>query len=306
MDMYMAMYVGLFMLFLGYEADWFGGSSSSDDEAPEPETDTENPLYLADDYTDEVQGTEGNDDLTADEQESLAWFLDAGQDTLDASTGNDYVNAGTGDDQLMMRAGDDIAVGGEGNDTIDAGVGHDIVLGGLGDDDIHGNGGQDSLAGQEGNDTVLGGTGSDELYGGEGDDYLSGKDLDHSQNGTATMIDGFDSLFGGAGNDTLLMGAGDQGTGGDGNDLFQLDNREDGFGQISQVHDYGEGDQIELLYRPEYDSDGNEIAPNITVSANDEGTSGVIRFNDVVVAEVIGGQNLTTDDLVLKPDSEDA
>jgi Ca2+-binding RTX toxin-like protein len=300
------MYVGLFMLFLGYEADWFGSSSGSDDEAPEPDPDTENPLYIADDYTDEVQGTAEDDNLSADEQESLAWFLNAGNDTLDASTGNDYANAGAGDDHLMMREGDDIAIGGEGNDTIDAGIGHDIVLGGLGNDYIHGNGGQDSLAGQEGDDTVLGGTGSDEVYGGEGNDYLSGKDFDSSQNGHATMIDGFDSLFGGAGNDTLLMGAGDQGTGGEGDDLFQLDNREDGFGQISQVHDFGSGDQIELLYRPEYDTDGNEVAPNISVTANDEGTAGIIRFNDVVVAEVIGGQHLTTDDLVLKPESEDA
>ncbi|WP_162528283.1 calcium-binding protein [Gemmobacter caeruleus] len=295
MDTTYLFYMSLFALFLANSLDLFSGSSGDED------TDlTEHPLYDPAAYGDEIAGTPQDDRMAPEDgAENLAWLLDAGDDGLIGSAGADYADGGAGNDTLMMGDGNDIAAGQEGDDVIALGDGNDSAIGGLGDDRILGKAGNDAIAGQEGDDTLLGGNGADLIIGGEGDDFLSGKDEGSSQAHGATEVDGFDSLDGGAGNDTLLMGAGDRGTGGEGEDLFQIDHREDSFGQIAQVTDYGAGDRVELLYRPAYDDDGQEVAPEITVTANDEGTSGVIRFNDVVVAEVIGGQNLTTDDLVL-------
>ena len=48
--------------------------------------------------------------------------------------------------------------------------------------------------------------------------------------GGSAAVDGFDTLAGGAGNDSLMLGLGDRGIGGEGDDLFQIDNRLEGSG----------------------------------------------------------------------------
>ncbi len=80
----------------------------------------------------EIQGTEGDDTLTAEEETDLAWFLNGGNDDLDGSDGADYAEGGAGDDSITMRDGNDIVLGGEGDDNIDTGTGFDLGYGGAG------------------------------------------------------------------------------------------------------------------------------------------------------------------------------
>lgn len=230
---------------------------------------TEDPhqLYVPGDFSAEILGTAEGDLLApAEGEDNLAWLLGDGNDSLTGSDGNDYADGEGGDDRLFLEDGDDIAVGMAGNDVISGGDGHDSMLGGEGDDSLAGDAGNDAMGGEAGNDT----------------------------------------LMGGAGNDSLMLGLGDRGIGGEGDDLFQIDNRLEGSGQIAQITDFADGDRIELLYTPEYDDEGHEIAPEVTVTANDEGTAGIIRVGDVTIGEVLGGQGLTVEDITLVAEEEDA
>ncbi|MBT9243913.1 hypothetical protein KM031_02655 [Gemmobacter fulvus] len=298
MDLYTASYLMMFVLFLSIDFDLFG-SGSDDDNGPNP-TDPENPLYDPEAYTGRVDGTTGDDDLAAGEDDrALAWFLDAGNDTLDGSEGSDYLNAGAGDDFAYMREGNDIALGGTGSDTLDGGTGNDLLFGGEDNDELDGNSNDDTLYGGAGDDTLLGGSGADEVFGGAGDDYLSGlaEDLGTSRN--SNVIDGVDTLDGGEGDDTLFLGAGDHGIGGAGDDTFQLDHTREDLDAVTQVNDFGAGDALELHYQPSFDAEGNEIAPEISVSPSEDGTAGLISFNGTVVAQITGGQELTAEQIRL-------
>jgi Ca2+-binding RTX toxin-like protein len=106
-----------------------------------------------------------------------------------------------------------------------------------GDDSIIGGAGNDSIFGEAGDDTLDGGAGNDVLNGGAGNDSLIG--------GT-----GADQLTGGSGNDTLVVAQGDQALGGDGDDLFVLqDLGEAGAGTITIVGGEGAetaGDTLKL------------------------------------------------------------
>ncbi|MEG4645588.1 Hint domain-containing protein [Paracoccus sp. APAP_BH8] len=166
---------------------------------------------------DRIEGGEGNDSLDGGE----------GNDTLDGGAGNDTLIGGEGNDSLDGGDGDDLLDGGHGNDSLEGGEGDDVLLGNDGNDTLIGAGGNDtlnggnghdSLEGGEGNDLLDGGDGNDTLLGGDGNDTLIGGDGDDSLDGGA----GDDSLGGGAGHDTLLGGDGnDTLHGGDGNDLLE-------------------------------------------------------------------------------------
>lgn len=294
MDMVTASYMMMFMSFLGLDVGLF--SASNDEDRPPVE---EHPLYDEADYSTEIQGTEGADDLDAGAESDLAWFLNAGNDTLDGSDGGDYVEGGAGDDDMMMRGGDDIALGGDGADSIDTGIGFDLASGDAGNDALDGNGGEDTLYGGEGDDTLEGGSQSDLLFGGNGDDVLSGLATGISSSDSSDVIDGLDTLSGGAGDDQLLLGAGDTGIGGEGNDLFAVDNTRTDFEEYSRISDFGAGDSLEIHHEPEIDAAGQPIAPTITITPNEANTAGIISFNGHIVAEVTGGQALTADQIRL-------
>ena len=106
-------------------------------------------------------------------------------------------------ENLILTAGDDtvdasaLATG----VTLDLDDGNDFFVGGDGNDTVDGG---------DGNDTFEGGAGDDELTGGAGDDKIVG--------GL-----GEDLLYGGTGNDTIVVGQGDQAEGGDGDDLFVVE-----------------------------------------------------------------------------------
>lgn len=241
-------YAALFLMMLVGDLGLLDRSSSArvaDDTPPPPEPADD--LYDRDAYAAEQRGTEGDDDLS-DDARDLAWFLQGGNDTLDAGPGNDYADGGEGNDRIFMREGDDIALGGNGADTIDAGIGQDLVYGGSGDDSLLGNGGADTLFGGDGADTVLGGTGADRVYGGAGNDYVSGLAVGLSTSPDQGN-DGVDTLLGGDGDDILLAGPGDIAYGGAGADVFRLDHARPEVSGITQVLDFNAAeDQLELVY----------------------------------------------------------
>lgn len=304
MDPVIAPFVLLFLGTLGLDLGLFDRKDdSADDAAPSEET---TPLAEPGNfdttlYADVLTGTEGDDSFSAEQEGALAWFLDAGNDALDGGTGNDYAEGGAGDDILSMRDGRDLAYGGDGNDTIDAGIGFDTVYGGADDDLLTGNGGNDLLYGDDGHDDLRGGSGADLLYGGAGDDMLYGLSNTLSTQAAATTIDGVDSLSGGDGNDRLILGPGDIGEGGAGDDLFQIDHSRADLTDVSRVNDYSDGDQLEVQYLPVLDSLGDEILPVITLMQNSDDTGVLILFNDTVIANIIGGQDLTPDQITLTP-----
>lgn len=117
----------------------------------------------------------------------------------------------------MVDAGDNSA--GTDDDVIEAGAGNDTVLAGSGNDSVHADDGDDYVDGGDGNDTIFGGAGSDTVLGGAGDDSLDGGMDDDQLIGGA----GNDTLIGGAGNDALIASSGDYADGGDGDDLFTID-----------------------------------------------------------------------------------
>lgn len=300
MDYTYLAYMSLFMVLFANQLDLFSGSGS-DDEA----SSSSHSLYTPEDFSAEIEGTEAADEMAPEAgAEGLAWLLGGGDDSLTGSDGEDYADGEAGDDRLFMAGGDDIAVGMAGDDVIAGGAGNDSMLGGDGGDSLAGDAGADVMAGEAGADMLTGGAGADLLGGGEGDDWLFGYDATGSQAEGATAVDGFDTLVGGAGNDALILGLGDQGTGGAGNDLFQIDYRLEETGQIAQITDFSAGDRVELVYTPAYDDAGEEIAPELTVTPNDEGTAGIIRMGDVTVAEVLGGQGLTAEDITLLREDE--
>lgn len=167
---------------------------------------------------DQIDGTDGNDDVVS---------AGSGNDTVDSGAGNDTVFGGAGDDSLIGNVGNDSAFGDAGNDTLSGGDGDDTLSGGAGTDLLQGGTGADSLTGSDGNDTLDGGADNDLLDGGLHADLLLGNSGDDRMfggdgNDTGAGGNGNDTLDGGAGNDWLLGDANnDSLTGGDGNDILE-------------------------------------------------------------------------------------
>ncbi len=296
-------YAALFVLMLLGELGLLGSdraaaSTDGGDDAPPPE-EPDAGLYDRADYADEVRGTEGNDSLTADPGDpGAAWFLEAGDDFLDATEGNDYADGGEGDDRMFLRDGNDIALGGGGADTIDAGIGNDLVYGGDGADSIHGNGGMDTIFGGTGDDTLLGGTGADLIYGGSGNDYLSGMGFGLAT-GPTQGLDGVDTLLGGEGDDVLLMGTGDIGYGGMGSDSFRFDHTRPELAGPARVMDFDPAeDELELMYTPVTGA----APPLVRVDLGAAGAWRVMVGEQVVgLINVTAGATLTADMIRLVP-----
>ncbi len=314
MDPVTAPFLLLFLGTLGLDLGLFDrNDDSAEDTAPDVTTDeTDVPVdetaTVAEPgnfdptlYSDVVTGTEGDDTLSSEQEDALAWFLQDGNDSLTGTTASDYVEAGAGDDDLSMRDGRDLAYGGDGDDTIDAGIGFDTVYGGADDDVLTGNGGNDILHGDEGDDDLRGGTGADLLYGGAGNDVLYGLAPGLSSETASATIDGVDGLSGGDGDDRLVLGPGDIGEGGAGNDLFQIDYSRPDLTEVARVNDYSDGDQLEVQYQAELDESGAEIMPLVTLMQNGDNSGVLVMFNGTAIANVIGAQDLTPEMITLTP-----
>ncbi len=288
------------MLFLGA----FGVSIATQDSDTTTEDETDS-LYDEDSYQRTDRLGSGNDDVTAD-VDNLAWFTGGGDDTVAGSSGADFADLGTGDDSATMGAGNDVVRGGDGGDTVGGGNGSDLVFGGTGTDNLFGDLGDDSLGGDDGNDVLAGGTGADILSGGLGDDLISGFSSLGGATASMPAADGVDQLFGGAGNDSLLLGRGDVGTGGAGNDTFQLDTRWRDGTSTFRITDYTDGqDGIVLHYAQTYNADTSlPTAPVITVRPSSDGLSSVIELDGTPIAVVEGVTDLQASDITLLADDE--
>lgn len=174
---------------------------------------------------------------------------------------------------ISGNGGNDTITGGSENDLIDGGTGNDTLSGGGGADSLFGGDGNDNISGDDGNDTIDGGKGDDTLYGGAGNDGIyGGVGSDALYGGTGT-----DTVDGGAGNDTLAIAEGDVATGGDGDDLFVLqDLAEAGTHDVNVYGGSGGetgGDTLRL----------GSHADMSTLSATDDGTgsySGSVQMDD--------------------------
>ena len=170
-----------------------------------------------DPQTDQIDGTDGLDDVIEG---------NGGDDTINGGLGSDTISGGTGDDVISggNTPDGDALSGDEGNDTLLGGGGDDTLDGGIGDDRLEGGTGNDAMQGGDGVDTLIGGSGDDTLAGGEGADELSG-------GAGADQIDGGegdDTVLAGGDNDTVTGGAGDDVTAGEaGDDSLQGDEGDD-------------------------------------------------------------------------------
>ena len=170
-------------------------------------------------------------------------------DTDDTALVADRLDA----DYRVPLAGSDTS-----GDSIDGGAGNDTIAGGRGDDTLLGGDGADLIEGQQDDDSIDGGAGDDTLEGGAGDDTLTG--------GT-----GADSFFGGLGDDEIYLAQGDTAQGGDGDDLFVLnDLAEPGSAAITLTGGEGaetDGDTLQLTSDITFD--------DITFSNTDDAAGGL-------------------------------
>lgn len=206
--------------------------------------------YVARDGTVVVDGLEGDDRITLDDQSVTLPLWDesvgsAASRTVDLAgfrrshyaTGVSPkaidVHGGRGDDQITVANPFSAALavtrlnGGPGDDGIAGGSGVDVVSGGAGNDSVSGGGGADRISGGDGDDLLGGNAQNDRIDGGAGDDRLNG----HGGRDKLSGQEGDDRLFGGASGDWLSGQAGadelygdgghDRLSGGDGRDTLR-------------------------------------------------------------------------------------
>jgi Ca2+-binding RTX toxin-like protein len=236
-------------------------------------------------------------------------------DTITAAGGDNSIDAGIDDDDITTGDGSDTIVGGEGSDTVLSGGGDDRIFGGLNPDDVpvdelnipdapdggtsgpdpDEENGRDLIDAGAGNDTVFGQDDDDTMSGGAGNDVLDGGVDDDTISGDA----GDDTIIGGQGADTMSGGAG--------SDVFQIDSREDAFGDVidggtedgdGDPSTDNENDQLDLrdlgrfeivqsdgttpldLTSPN-DPDGNSFSGEVNFIAADGTLDGTLEFNEI-------------------------
>lgn len=114
-----------------------------------------------------LNGSGGDDRLTADGPLEIRIEGDDGADELIGGDGRDLIVGGSGVDELDGRVGDDTVVGGPGADTVRGGVGDDSARPDLGDGDV-----VDLGPGRDAIHTVNVAGAGDVLTGGPGTDLL--------------------------------------------------------------------------------------------------------------------------------------
>ncbi len=224
-----------------------------------------------------------------------------GNDTIMGTNTDDLIGGADGDDDITGRAGDDILFGEDGNDLIKGRSGEDLIFGGTGDDLI--------LGGQD-DDYLLGGADNDTLRGAEGDDILVGANTQIGDPGPEDLFtqDGrlfignsqytpptqpeSNELYGEEGNDLLLLGEGDIGSGGSGNDAFEIGEWVSDETNVPEVTDFNPSEDL-LVVRYE----GGTSEPTITV-AEQNGVHNVYS-DGRLVAQVTSASAFTASDVQL-------
>lgn len=266
----------------GTEAE---GVASSDD-LPDPEdADEEFAGGGADDLwsglggDDQAQGGDGDDLLGGR----------GGDDSLQGDDGRDALDGGAGDDALWGGEGNDRLHGGDGDDALDGGAGDDLLAGCEGDDTLAGGGGDDTLEGGGGTDDLTGGAGDDAVSGGFGDDLLDGGDGADTVEGGAgnDLLTGGadrdeDFLNGGDGDDALNLFAGDWGNGGEGADVFQLQDHLPG-DPVARITDFDPAQDHLVVF---YDA-AEHPAPELTLTVDQAGVA-TLMLDGVPLAALTG------------------
>ncbi|MDP3197353.1 calcium-binding protein [Tabrizicola sp.] len=256
----------------GQGADLLDGSQSSDE-------------IWGNDGADQINARGGDDWIDAGAGNDMVW-AGAGDDSVSGGDGNDTLYGDAGADTLLGGAGADLLAGCEDNDSLSGGAGSDTLIGGEGDDWLSGDEDADWLVGGLGNDTLIGGSGSDEMDGGAGNDVISGVEDGPQES---------DFLNGQEGNDTLIVGAGDYATGGEGQDVFVLQEWMSE-SSIANIMDYDPSqDQLVVVYDAEIHPD-----PVLTIEQNAGGTGQTILLDGAKVA-VVNGAPVNLSDIRLVP-----
>ncbi|AWZ22084.1 calcium binding hemolysin protein, putative [Roseovarius sp. TM1035] len=232
-------------------------------------------------------------------------------DTISGTPGDDILDGTARADEITARGGDDIVSAGGGDDFVQGGTGVDIILGGSGADTLSGDGGDDVLIGGRGDDLIEGGAGDDVLIGIDGGlnsqtgDELnrliqSNPTIDALRPSIGTDQHGSDTLIGGDGEDALFLSGGDFGTGGAGEDRFQ-------------IGDWIEADTVATItdYVPasdfiDYSYVSNGTAPQVSVAPDDDGNA-LLSVDGVVIARVLGAATtLTPASVILSERADDS
>ena len=245
-----------------------------------------------------ITGGEGEDTLDGS-GETLPRSYDggAGDDFNLAAKVADAAEGGDGSDTIRPAAGDDLSYGGAGDDVIADGFGRDIIYGGEGADSLSGGADGDFLQGGVGADTLIGSGGSDYLAGGSDNDVIDGR----ADQGDGPKDDGVDSLFGGTGNDQLFLDNADQAEGGEGADLFTIDEVAAGDGAVI-ITDFGPAtDEIAI----EYTGGADAEIPTLGINELDDGSGSQISFNDQPIATVAGVENFDAPNVTLIDKAEE-
>lgn len=269
------------------EEEAWGVSTAFLDPAPPPDEGGDG-IARSDDTPDApdpdllLSGTAGDDVLLGRAgQDSLSGT--DGQDHLEGAAGDDSLAGGSGDDSLWGDLGDDWLTGEDGNDRLAGCEGDDTADGGAGQDSVLGGTGDDSLAGQAGDDLVDGGEGNDWLSGGDGADALEGSA------GNDTLMNGDDDsvdfLNGGQGDDSLHLGTGDYGNGGQGADLFTLQDFAPG-APLVQITDFDPAEDGLVVV---YDA---ALHPDPQLTVNSGGGSTFLLLDGVPLASLTNGAAL--------------
>ena len=249
-----------------------------------------------------VEGGAGDDAILGGDG-ALYGFGGEGDDILVAADGVAALFGGTGDDILAASLADAFLDGGLGDDMIAGGAGNDVLSGGAHVADSAGAQDDDRISGGGGDDDIRGGFGADVLIGGSGDDVIDHlgrveEDVVWEKTLFDWHVDGAqDRLDGGTGNDTLIMGREDIATGGEGTDSFILyfdDTQGAGFAEIT---DFVSGTDF---LRVELNPEGGYTAPDVAVSASDDGQDGVVTVDGQVVAILRGAPTASLADVLVE------
>ncbi len=191
------------------------------------------------------------------------------------------------------------------------------VIGTYGDDIITGSSAGDVIAGYGGSsdsDIVNGGEGDDTIW---GDGGSVGTYSDGDETSTYTRVElGRDTIDGGHGDDVIFSHNGNDITGGEGEDLFVLSNDSGVFDEHDDVvsgdpeglaptiiTDFTAGEDT-ILVRG---TPGTRVeASDVSIRPLEDGTGSELSVENQVVAIIIGGQDLTLDDIALQelPDNQ--
>lgn len=232
----------------------------------------------------EIQGTNGDDVITAREGDTQIHALD-GNDTLYGRDGDDSFIGGAGNDQLYGFGGADLINGGSGNDRVDGGAGGDTLVGGSGDDTYYVEA-DDLIVESSGNglDTVRARSSFALAEG------VSVERLETSNSAGTTVIDltgnslsnalrgnaAANILKGGGGNDVLVGGKGvDTLYGGTGADKFRYESKVEGGDKIM---DFVSGTDDLMFLKAEFGNVSSITGTNYVENTSGAATTAQHRF----------------------------